>query len=128
MKMLIPLAAILSMAAAPQAQAQGQGRVTGLLRDNISLYNDSGTLIRKAPKREVKLPLTVFDVNDTGQPLVDWNGAKVFLRNSEIMTEGLSGPCTEMSQASRPSSRAITASTGVGSGMGKVSQRCVKAN
>lgn len=102
--------------------------MTQLLRDHISLYDASGTLIRKAPKGEVKTPLPVLHVNQaTGQPAVIWKGATVYLRNSEILTENLAGACAEVGNAARPSSRAITASEGVGSGLGTTGQRCVQA-
>jgi hypothetical protein len=134
MKLLIPLIALL--AAAPQApalaqskaKANSQPRVTQLLRDHISLYDASGQLIRKAPKNEVTTPLPVLHVNQaTGQPAVTWKGATVYLRNSEILTENLAGPCAEVGSAARPSSRAIAASEGVGAGLGTTGQRCVQA-
>lgn len=114
---------ILAMAA---QQPPAQGKVTSLLRENIGLYDSSGTLIRKVPRDSApKLPLPVVARSPNGQLGVRWEGQVVFLRNSEVIAKGVPDECAN-SAVGRSDGRAIAASEGIGSGMGDRSTPCVR--
>jgi len=112
---------ILAMLGAAQAQ------ITRLLRENIGLYDESGTLIRRVPRQEApKLPLPIVGRNPSGQIGVRWSGQVVYLRNSEVEAKGLTDECAALSSAARSSGRAVSASEGIASGMSGSSAPCVR--
>jgi hypothetical protein len=113
---------LLAMMAPPASQ----GRVTSLLRENIGLYDSSGALLRKVPRQSApKLPLEIVARSPTGQIGVRWEGQVVFLRNSEVIAKGVPDECAN-SATGRTDGRSITASEGIGSGMGDRSTPCVR--
>jgi hypothetical protein len=107
--------------------AEAQPRVTKLLRETIGLYDESGALIRRVPRDQApKLPLPVVSRNATGQLGVRWDGGLVYLRNSEVIAQGLLDECRNPAGAGRGPGSAVAASEGIGSGMGGTSSPCVR--
>jgi hypothetical protein len=107
--------------------AESQGKVTKLLRANIGHYDDQGVLIRRVPKDSApKLPLAVVARAPSGELGVRWGGEVVYLRNSEVIAEGLQDICVNTAKGGRAGGTAVAASEGMGSGMGGRSSPCVR--
>ena len=112
--------------------AAAEPRVTELLRAYIHLHDAQGNVIRRVPKDQApqprpKEPLVIIDRNPSGHVGVRWKGETVYLRNSEVKTEGLSADCVALPAQPRYSaSMGARAAEGVSSGLGDGSTSCVR--
>ena len=71
----------------------GEPHLKDYLRDPIGLYDENKDLLRKVPKNS--LPKPQFDVV-AGSDFVafDFEGQKVYLRNSDVLVEGRKAVCS----------------------------------
>lgn len=104
-----------------------EGKVTKLLRANIGVYDEAGTLIERLPKEKApQPPLRVKFRNDMGHLGVEWQGKIVYLRSSEVLTEGVPDPCAKPAAANRPAGSHVAASEGIAAGVGSSSAPCAR--
>jgi hypothetical protein len=127
MRALVVAVAILWGSAA-FAQDRGQGQITKYLRPVIGLYDQNGTLIRRAPQGELPKQPYVEGDNSLGQLRITVNGQAVFVRNSEVIVKGRPDRCVAVAQTARPAGQAVAGSEGIGSGMSNKSAPCVRHN
>ena len=81
----------------------------------------------QAPQPRPKEPLVIIDRNPSGHVGVRWKGETVYLRNSEVKTEGLSADCVALpAQPRNSASMGARAAEGVSSGLGDGSTSCVR--
>ena len=118
-------AAFLVMAmASPQS---GRGRVTALLRENITIYDESGAPRGKRPNWTLPKGGSLIVGEDTAKHvgIKHPDGSVVYLRNSEIETKDRPDPCAVSSNPADRRGSTIAASEGIGSGMSGSASRCI---
>ena len=101
------------------------GQVTKLLRANIGIYDEAGNLVERLPKEKApRPPLRVKYRNDMGHLGVEWQGKVIYLRSSEVLTEGVPDPCHKPASTNRPAGSHIAAPEGIAAGVGGSSASC----
>lgn len=121
-KWLVPLGAVMLIA------ATGDGpRVTEFLRDMVSVYDKDGNFHGREPKWFVpKGGIPVVGPARPGYVGIEHGGQLVYLRMAEVQTEGMQGPCLQVSQSGGAQERShFAAGGGIGAGVGSGRQVCV---
>ncbi len=95
------------------------------LRDPIGLYDASGDLIRKTPKKTLPKPPVHVDSNGDYVSF-EVAGQRVYLRNSDVLVDGLPPHCADLPKIAQSATGHVAASDiGVRSGMGSASVQCI---
>ncbi|MFZ4688510.1 MAG: hypothetical protein ACOYLS_04680 [Polymorphobacter sp.] len=122
---------LLLLVAAP-AGAAGSSTVAikDFVRDPIGVYDTSGVLLRKVPKKALLAtnPKGVAEEGKDGRILVNDETGKqqVWLRSSDVITTGGRPKCQQVAQVQRSASERVAASNlGVESGMSAATTSCV---
>ena len=123
---------LLLLVAAPAGAAGSTPiAIKDFVRDPIGVYDKSGALLRKIPKKALWATNpkgAAQEDDDDGRILVnDETGKqKVWLRSSDVITVGGRSKCQQVAQVQRSASERVAASNlGVESGMSAATTSCV---